>query len=100
MHPSIDHSLLSPNGRVSKRARASALAREAARLFPPGYWDEAPLSQAEQDAQRAASLRGTAKTLRDLAARGMHPRKYVKEADRLEAEANALVNRGDEECSV
>lgn len=86
--PSIDHSLLSPSGRCSKRARAAAEKREAARLFPPGYWDTpAPTAEAKQQAER---LRRTAQTLRDLAARGMKRRKYTAEASKLEAEANQL----------
>lgn len=38
--PSIDHSLLSPSGKMSKRARRAAMDREREKLFPPGFWDE------------------------------------------------------------
>lgn len=52
--PSIDHSLLSPSGRVSRRARQAALKREHDRLFPPGYWDAAPKTEAEAKRERSA----------------------------------------------
>lgn len=78
--PSIDHSLLSPSGRMSKRARAVALKREAARLFPPDFdWSRA----IPQPTKREQLLR-QATHLRDLAAQGMKPRAYRKEAERLE----------------
>src|SRR5690606_1980619 len=71
MHPSIDHTILSPSGRVSKRARKAALEREAARLFPPGTF--APPVKSADDVMRdqIAALRRSAMNLRDLAARGM-----------------------------
>lgn len=80
MIPAIDHSLLSPSGRMSKRARKAALQREAARLFAGiNLKGEAP-----QESERDRLLR-TAQTLRDLANGGMKPRAYMKEAERLEA---------------
>lgn len=88
--PSIDHSMLSPSGRVSKRARAAAMQRESARLFPPGYFDRPEPSAEDQCRAQAEALRRSAANLRDLAARGMSPRKFVREAARLEAEADAL----------
>lgn len=88
--PTIDHSLLSPSGHMSMRARAAANARESARLFPIGYWDRPEPTQAEKDAAKALQLRRAAAELRALAARGMHVRSYPKQADRLEAEADAL----------
>lgn len=88
--PSIDHTLLSPSGRASKRARDAALKREAARLFPPGYFD-APTKSAQQIAsEKAATLRRSAANLRDLAARGMSARKFLREAAKLEARADEL----------
>ena len=84
--PSIDHSILSPSGRCSKRARKAALDREASRLFPPGFCTKGD----PVEAPRSAVLRRQAATLRELAARGMCPRKYAAEAQRLEAEAAAL----------
>ena len=86
---SIDQSLLSPSGRMSKAARARALKRVAAELFPPGYWDfrkERPPT----DAEHRASLLHAAAELRGLAARGMQPRKHLKAAQKLEDEARGL----------
>ena len=91
--PTIDHSLLSPSGRMSKRARSAAMKREAARLFPPGYWDPPPQSAGDKAAAQAAVLLRTAAQLRELAARGMQPRKYVKAAERLERQAAEAVRR-------
>lgn len=90
MHPSIDHTILSPNGRVSKAAREAALRREAARLFPPGYWDPPAKTEAQVAEEKAAALERSAADLRALAARGMTPRKFTKAAERLEAEASTL----------
>ena len=90
IRPTIDHTILSPSGRVSKRARAAALAREAVRLFPPGYWDEPEPTESEARLARAATLRRSAANLRDLAARGMSSRKFTRAAAALEAEATAL----------
>lgn len=89
-HPSIDHSILSPSGRCSKRAREAALKREAARLFPKGYFNEPPKSDRQIAQDRAATLRRSAENLRSLAARGMTPRKFIREAEKLEAEAAIL----------
>ena len=81
---SIDHSILSPSGRVSKRARKAAMDRATAELFAPwgGHLPRpcgpAQSSEKDRDLQQAARLR-------DLAARGMCRRKYTKEADALEA---------------
>lgn len=88
--PSIDHSILSPSGHTSKRARKAALKRTANELFLPGYWDTPPRTEEQQRQEKAVILRRSAETLRALAARGMSSRKYTKEAARLEAEANAL----------
>lgn len=88
--PSVDHSLLSPSGRVSKAARKAADARETARLFPPGYWDEPARDEATTAREKAATLRRAAANLRDLAARGMSARRFTREAEKLEAQAAAL----------
>lgn len=87
--PAINHTLLSPSGRVSKRARKAAEAIEYARLFPPGYFDLSEKSDAEKAQDRRMSLLRSAANLRDLAARGMSVRKFTRAAERLEAEANA-----------
>ncbi len=80
--PSIDHSILSPSGHCSKRAREAALKREYARLFPPDvladFRGHRPVESKRDNLLRRA------KQLRELAARGMHPRSYPKEAARLE----------------
>lgn len=89
--PSIDHSLLSPSGRCSKRARNAAMKREAAKLFPPGFWDKPTPTPEEQAKKKAENLRHTAQILRDLAERGMNTRKYAREAAKLDAQADALM---------
>ena len=80
MRPSIDHSLLSPSGRVSKRARKAALERTRRELFGDGL----PFPTCKQPSKAERLLREAA-TLRDLADRGMRPRAHRKEADKLEA---------------
>ena len=92
--PSIDHTILSPSGRCSKRARDAAMKREAAKLFPPGFWDKPVPTPEEQAKNKADGLRRTAKTLRDLAARGMCSRKYIREAARLEEQADSILKGG------
>ena len=87
--PSVDHSLLSPSGKMSKRARAEAVKRETARLFKGVQWENAP-SPERIKAERVATLRRSAANLRDLADRGMSPRKYRRNAARLEREADDL----------
>lgn len=88
--PAIDHTLLSPSGRASKRARRAALEREAKRLFPPGYFDSTSKSDLELAQERVVTLRKSAQNLRDLAYRGMSPRKYNKAANNLEAQASQI----------
>lgn len=88
--PTIDHTILSPSGRCSKRTRKAAMDREAARLFPPGFWDTPEPTEEEKRAAKVLSLRRHAATLRGLAERGMCRRKFTKEADAAEAEADAL----------
>ena len=88
--PSIDHALLSPSGRMSRRAREAALKIEAARLFPPGYWDTQSPDPVEETRQKALGLRRSAANLRDLASRGMNSRAYLRKAAALEAEADQL----------
>ena len=92
--PSIDHSLISPNGRLSKRAKAGAIARHQAevdawwaRKYPP---PNAETVAAKARADKALSLRCSAANLRALAARGMSARKFTKAADAMDAEAAQL----------
>jgi hypothetical protein len=92
--PIIDHSVLSPSGRVSKRAREATLKREAEILFPPGYW-AAPEKTTEEIAQENIDrLLRAARNLRNLAARGMSPKKHLEAAEKLEAEADLIGRRG------
>jgi len=83
--PSIDHSLLSPSGRMSKRAREAAMRREAERLFA-GIDLNPPVPQPTE----AVRLRRAAAQLRDLAGRGMSTKKYLHKAAELEAQAELL----------
>ena len=85
--PSIDHSLLSPSGRMSKRAREAAMKREAKILFA-GIDLNPPVPQPTE----AERLRRWATELRALAERGMKPRAYAKKAAELEARAEQLEN--------
>ena len=89
--PSIDHTLLSPSGRCSKSARDAAMKRESAKLFPPGFWDKPASTPGDLAKQKADVLRRTAKTLRDLAARGMNCCRYTREAAKLEEQANSIL---------
>ncbi len=69
MRPSIDHSFLSPSGRVSKRARKAMLAQVSRELFPDGL----SRPRCKQPTENERLLRHAAR-LRDLAAGGMRPR--------------------------
>lgn len=91
VRPAIDHGVLSPNGRISKRARAEALKREHDLLFPAGFWNEPAPTEREKAEAKAKTLLASAANLRDLAARGMSTRKYTRAAEKLEAEAAALL---------
>lgn len=84
----IDHGLLSPSGHMSKRARKAALARETRKLFPEGFNAAVAPQLPEQPSERERLLR-QATELRELAARGMHKRSYLKKALELEALAEA-----------
>jgi len=90
MWPSIDHGILSPSGHVSKRSRKLALERMRRELFGDGL----PFPIYPQPL-RSVALRRTAANLRELAARGMSPRKYAREAAKFEAEAEILEREGE-----
>ena len=77
----------SPSGSMSKRARKDAEKRLSVALFGPEGL-RGPLCKSEPEKDR---LIRQAEELRALAARGMHPRKYIKEAKRLEALAKDVV---------
>ena len=83
--PSIDHSLISPNGRISKRARKAAMVREYKKLFPEGL----PAPTCAQPSERERLLR-EANELDALANRGMRVRRFRKQAVELRARAEAL----------
>lgn len=83
--------LSSPSGRMSKRARAAAERKLAQDLFG-GYERPKP----PQPSRREVLLRNAA-MWRDLAARGMRPRKFKKMAEEAEAEAAALLEGGGNE---
>jgi hypothetical protein len=81
----IDQGILSPSGRVSARARKQALERVRHELFGAGL--ETP--KTVQPSEREALLRQAAE-LRELADRGMSPKKYRRRAEELEAKARSL----------
>lgn len=75
----------SPSGKMSKRAREEAQKRLSVALFGPDGLKApscAPEPEKDKLLRRAAELR-------KLAEGGMKPRKYLKEAKRLEALARA-----------
>lgn len=78
--------LSSPNGRMSKRAKEAAQERLRVALFGV---DGLAHPQATQETDKARLMRQAA-NLRELAARGMSPRKFTKEAAALEAKAAVL----------
>jgi hypothetical protein len=96
----LNHTLLSPSGKASKRARKAAEQRmgEALQKHAERYDREhaveleasrvAAEAKARQD--KIDSLRRSAQTLRDLADRGMRPVYHHKHATRIDAEAAAL----------
>jgi hypothetical protein len=84
--PSIDHSFLSPSGKISKRARKAYMDKFTKELFPDGLILK---GQCKQPTKKEKLLR-QAKMLRELADRGMSVKKYNKEADKLEKQANEL----------
>lgn len=73
----------SPSGRMSKRARRAA----DKKLFRDLFGDGSCLRPKAPTVDRKAQMLRRAKELRALASRGMCKRKYTKEADRLEKEA-------------
>ena len=81
--------LSSPSGRMSKAAKERAQERIRQELFGDGL----PRPKVKQPS-RAETLRRRAAELRELASRGVKPRAYVKEAERLEAEAIKEEERG------
>jgi pantothenate synthetase len=85
--------LSSPNGRMSKRARKAAEKRLAQALFGDGSCFRHEPTEHERMEQKRSSLIRSAANLRELAARGMSSRKFLKAAAKLEAEAATLKTR-------
>lgn len=83
--------LSSPSGRMSKRARTTALARLSAMLAteaatrPP-----VPVDHAKIRATQVARLENRIKEMRHFVSSGWKPRAHEREAKRLEAELDAL----------
>jgi len=88
MWQSIDHSFLSPSGKMSKRARKAYLDRFVKELFPEGM-REAIKPRCKQPTEKERLL-AHAKLLRGLADSGMNSKKYYREAEKLEREAAAI----------
>ena len=78
--------LSSPSGRMSKRALAAAQKRLSMDLFGPNGLER---PKCKQPTEKESLLRHAAQ-LRDLAARGMRPRAFIKDAVMLEAKAALL----------
>ncbi len=83
----------SPSGRMSKRAKAAFDKRLHERLFGKNPTREDFTGKAKPDSKKDGLLR-YAKTLRDLADRGMSTRKFNKEAEKIEQQA-ALLPEGE-----
>ena len=83
--PHLDHSFLSPNGRMSSRARAAEMERV--------FGGENKITMEELRAAHLASIQPTeiekleteARRCRDHAAHGMRPRANIKQAEWCEA---------------
>lgn len=94
--PGLEHGHLSPNGRISKRARDEYHARlEKQYAAYAAASDEyhrlygVDMSAADKEKRRAA-LRSNAAELRRLAVAGMRPRAHRRKAAELEREADNL----------
>lgn len=83
--PSVDHTFLSPSGKVSKRARRAAEKITRDLLFPPGYWDVPEIEVSERE-----KLEKEIKYFREYSGRGIPPRRAEKEIAKLQAKLNAL----------
>lgn len=81
--------LSSPSGRMSNRSRAAAQAKLGEMLFGGYQPSKLPLQPSKAD-----RLRQEAAQCRDLAARGMRPRAFIKQAEWCEAQA-ALAEGAD-----
>lgn len=84
--------LSSPSGRMSKRARKAAEKLLDKALFGDGCGN---LKGHAPKVLESVRLRRTAQELRELAARGMCPRKYPQKAAKLEQQAAELEAKGE-----
>lgn len=82
-------SLSSPNGRMSNRAKKTAQESLRVALFGQSGLPHPGLPSQPSKAER---LLAQARNLRELASRGMRPRAFVRDAERLEAEASAIIS--------
>jgi hypothetical protein len=78
--------LSSPSGRMSKRALIAAQKKLSLDLFGPNGLEQ---PKCKQPTEKESLLRHAAQ-LRDLAARGMRPRAFIKDAAMLEERAALL----------
>lgn len=85
--PGVDHSLISPNGRMSKRSKVLAQERTRRALFGDGL----AFPSCPQPSDKEYYLRKAAE-FRDLAARGVQSRRHLREAERMEALAKECDN--------
>lgn len=79
----LDHGVLSPSGKCSKRNRKFLQDKLARQLWPDGLTRE-QLYGPDIEVSEKERLLNQAKRLRELAERGMSRRKFTKEAERLE----------------
>ena len=79
----------SPSGRMSVRARDAAQKRMSLALFGPGGLQRPTCPQPTE----AECLLREAAQCRNLAARGMRPRAFIKQAIACEARAAALITK-------
>lgn len=88
--PRIDHSLLSPSGRMSKRARAAAMERERVKLFGEQGLQSRAIQNKPSSADRIIQLTAEAKRCRDFVANGYRTRAFTKQAEECAAEIARL----------
>ena len=88
--PSIDHSLLSPSGRMSKRARRAAMDRETKRLFPDGFWESKPKPAPTEAEKIAHEIEYLERIIRDGYVQGAQARKCERKLAVLREQANAI----------
>ena len=94
--PAIDHSLISPNGRISKRTKAAAIKRHAAES--KAWFDEKhpqPTDAEKAESKRLATIKALthhAERLEAFAANGYRVRFHNNHAAKVRAEIESLQN--------